>query len=231
MVRRLGQTTGADDWCNCERPFFLATRHMNSPSMKPRYDRAGNPVPRRSGFTLIEMVLVVAILVGVAAIVVPMATQTVESNRLRASADRVRGAFAECRNNAIRSGNEYAFYCMPNYRTFFISRFDPLVRTQLPAIPDEEMFMDGSSDTRRNFLEVGCKFAGEEISSDSRSQQIGGMDSDVSGYQRILFYPDGTCQASRIYLMNDLGDVMKVELRGLTGTTSVSDFLSPEAVR
>ena len=183
----------------------------------------------RSGFTLIEMILVVTVLVIIAAITVPMASDVVDSHRLRASADRVRAAFAEARNNAIRSGNEYAFYCKPNYRSFFVSKFDPLVKTNLPAIPDEEEGTDGSTDTRRNLLEIECTFAGEEISSDSRSQMFG--DSDVSGYQRILFYPDGTCQASRVYLKNEIGDVLRVDVRGLTGTSTVSDFLGLEDVR
>lgn len=168
--------------------------------------------------------LVVAILAAVAAIIVPMATETIESHRLRASADRVQGAFAECRNRAIRSGNEYAFYCKPQYRSYFISRFDPLVKTQLPAIPEENANRSGSSDFRQNLLEIGCVFAEEEISSDSRSQLAGGgKDSDVSGYQRILFYPDGTCQAARVFVSNEQGQRLQIELRTLTGTSIVKD--------
>lgn len=182
--------------------------------------------PRRA-YTLIEIILVVAIIAAAAAIIVPMAAEPIESHRLRASADRVRAAFADCRNRAIRSGNEYAFYCKPQYRSYFVTRFDPLVSTELPMIPDEDDSLNGSSDTRRNLLEIGCSFADQEISSDGRSQDLGGEQSDVSGYQRVLFYPDGTCQAARIYLQNEIGDRLKVEVRGLTGTSVVSDVLEP----
>ncbi len=177
----------------------------------------------RSGFTLLEVMLVCAVLILLASITVPMATDAVDSHRLKASADRVRGAFAEARNRAIRSGNEVAFYCQPGFRTYFVSPFDPLAKTQLPNLPDEENFANGSSDLRSNVLEVGVRFAGEQISQDSRSSGSGS--SDVPGYQRILFYPDGTVQSARLYLSNEIGDVLRVELRGLTGTTTVSDYL------
>lgn len=177
----------------------------------------------RRGFTLLEIMLVCAVLILLASITVPMATDAVDSHRLKASADRVRGAFAESRNRAIRSGNEVAFYCQPGSRTYFVARYDPLVQTQLPNLPDEENFANGSSDLRSNVLEVGVRFAGEQISQDSRSS--GGGGSDVPGYQRILFYPDGTVQSARLYLSNEIGDALRVELRGLTGTSTVSDFL------
>lgn len=183
----------------------------------------------RSGFTLLEIMLVVGVLVLVAAIVVPMANDAVDSHRLRASADRIRAAFAEARNRAVRSGNEMAFYCKPGFRTFFVQAFDPLVPAQLPALPDEQNADNGTTDIRENVLEIGVKFAGENIANDSRSSAMGA--NDLGGYQRILFYPDGTVQSARIFLSNEIGDSLRVELRGLTGTSTVSDFLDAEDVR
>ncbi len=183
------------------------------------------PMPRtgRAGYTLLELLLVLGILVVLAGITMPMALDTMETHRLRASADRVQGAFADARNQSIRSGNEVAFYYQPGFRTFFVMEFNPLIPKPLPPIPDEEMALSATSDIRSNILEMGVLFAGANVSPDSRSQvsQV----TDIPNYSRILFYPDGTAQPARVYLSNQIGSGLSVELRSLTGTSVVSDLL------
>jgi prepilin-type N-terminal cleavage/methylation domain-containing protein len=189
--------------------------------MNLRVQQAGRQ--SRRGYTLLELILVLAVLIMLAALAVPMAMESLDSHRLRASADRVQAAFADARNLAIRSGNEVAFYYMPGARTFFVTSFNPLVPKPLPPIPDEFRARDGSSDIRSNILEMGVRFAGADVSPDARSQMT--EITDVPNYQRILFYPDGSVQPARLFLANEVGAGLRVELRGLTGTSVASEIM------
>lgn len=187
-----------------------------------RADRRGCYVTA-GGYTLLELLLVMGILVVLAGITMPMALDTLDTHRLRASADRIQGAFAEARNQAIRSGNEVAFYYQPGFRTFFVMEFNPLVPSPLPLVPNEELARDSTSDLRGNILEMGVTFSGADVSPDSRSQ-ISAV-TDVPNYQRILFYPDGTAQPARVFIADRQGTGLRIELRSLTGTSIVSDML------
>jgi len=178
---------------------------------------------RALGYTLLELLLVMGILVVLAGITMPMALDTLDTHRLRASADRIQGAFAEARNQAIRSGNEVAFYYQPGFRTFFVMEFNPLVPQSLPLVPNEELARDSTSDLRSNILEMGVTFAGADVSPDSRSQ-VSAV-TDVPNYQRILFYPDGTAQPARVFIADRQGTGLRIELRSLTGTSIVSEML------
>jgi prepilin-type N-terminal cleavage/methylation domain-containing protein len=177
----------------------------------------------RVGYTLLELILVLAILVILAGVTMPMAMDTLDTHRLRASADRIQGAFADARNQAVRSGNEVAFYYQTGFRTFFVMEFNPLIPKPLPLVPDELMARNSTSDIRSNILEMGVRFAGANVSPDSRSQVT--QVTDVPNYQRILFYPDGTAQPARVFLVNETGVGIRVELRSLTGTSMVSEIL------
>jgi len=61
---------------------------------------------RRSGFTLLELIVVLAILAGIAALVAPSFSRTVASARLRAAASDIRSTFARARALAVASSRE-----------------------------------------------------------------------------------------------------------------------------
>src|SRR5438874_4807621 len=73
----------------------------------------------RSGYTLLELMLVLAIIVVMAAIAYPSATAMYGHLRLSQAADAVRAAWAEARAHAIDEGRPYRFAIIPdqgNYR-------------------------------------------------------------------------------------------------------------------
>ena len=61
---------------------------------------------RREGFTLVELIVVLAILAGLAALVAPSFSRTVASARLRTAASDVRSTFARTRALAVASARE-----------------------------------------------------------------------------------------------------------------------------
>ena len=61
---------------------------------------------RDKGFTLVELIVVLAILAGLAALVAPSFSRTVASARLRTAASDVRSTFARARALAVASARE-----------------------------------------------------------------------------------------------------------------------------
>lgn len=61
---------------------------------------------RSEGFTLVELIVVLAILAGLAALVAPSFSRTVASARLRTAASDVRSTFARARALAVASARE-----------------------------------------------------------------------------------------------------------------------------
>ena len=61
---------------------------------------------RSEGFTFVELIVVLAILAGLAALVAPSFSRTIVSARLRTAASDVRSTFARARSLAVASARE-----------------------------------------------------------------------------------------------------------------------------
>src|SRR5215207_2493825 len=70
-------------------------------------------MPRR-GFTLLEVTLVMAVIVLMAAIALPSIEVMYGDVRLTAAADQIRGTWANARTKAIEEGRPYRFAVQPD---------------------------------------------------------------------------------------------------------------------
>jgi len=75
---------------------------------------------RRTGFTLMEILLVLALLVAIAAISLPALNGPMENHRLRMAGDMVRVEWSHARNKAMESGRTYVFKYQPELGNFKI---------------------------------------------------------------------------------------------------------------
>jgi len=82
--------------------------------------RANTRPRRRGGLTLMEILLVLALLVAIAAISLPALRGPMENQRLRMSGDMVRVQWSHARNKAMESGRTYVFQYQPELRDFKI---------------------------------------------------------------------------------------------------------------
>src|SRR4051794_399213 len=89
---------------------------------------------QRSGFTLLEVLLVMAILVILAAVSLPTLDAMYGDTKLRGAADEVVGAWGEARARAIDTGVNFRFAIMPGKERYRIA----------PEGPD---YWDGSKET------------------------------------------------------------------------------------
>jgi prepilin-type N-terminal cleavage/methylation domain-containing protein len=204
----------------------------------------------RAGMSLLELMLVLALLVIIGALALPAFRAPFANQKLRKSGELVRVEWAKARNRAMKTGQIQIFqydadgsgYRVQPYLTeqdvleanrqtsqqlgldptFGVNQ-QPVTTRMQPESVDEKQ------------LPEGVIFAGGTVASDSRlmqfeqeltNMQTGGAQSTVP----ILFYPDGTSSDTRLILMNEEPFFVVVTLRGLTGIARVSDLMTHDEI-
>ncbi len=147
----------------------------------------------RCGFTLIELVLVLAIVIVIIGMSWPILEKPMAYERLRHAADLVMAEWNYARIEAMRTGDHQTFtYAQETneYRLSYQTQSDAL------TLPDEVIFVGGvKSEDAREVLEGGD-----------------------SGSTEIWFYADGTCSdVPELLLRNRYGMQIRITLRGLSG--------------
>jgi prepilin-type N-terminal cleavage/methylation domain-containing protein len=218
--------------------------------MRDRPSHSGTSVNSRSGMTLLELMLVLALLVVVGAMAMPAFKGPFANQRLRKAGEMVRIEWNRARIQAMKTGQIQMFRYETDGKIFYVQ---PYLTEQdfLEADATESTARDPSlaqaggvtapmpgavSNTepptiRERELPDGVIFAGGYFESDSRSAQIQ-QESQATlmaaGNQvaPILFYPDGTTSDAELILSNDQQLFIRITLRSLTGISKVSELLS-----
>jgi prepilin-type N-terminal cleavage/methylation domain-containing protein len=174
--------------------------------------------PRR-GFTLFEVLLVMAILVAVATVAVPIFHKSFEVERLRKAADVLRTAWGKARVQAMTTGQTHVF------------RFQYETNQYVVAVWDTgEGMTEASTATtvaeRPGALPDGIVFHAAEKLADLRASET-----DDAGGQtapQIFFFPDGTTSTAQVLITNNKDRFLKVRLRGMTGIAQMGEVVSAE---
>jgi type II secretory pathway pseudopilin PulG len=178
----------------------------------------------RRAYTLIELLLVLALIIAIAAIAAPALSNALRHQNLKDSADLVRSDISRARAAAMRTGEEYALVYQIGGDTFAFMRYDQTslnspqaTSATTPRVTDFK-FGNGT-------LATGITFRGGVSENDSRQQELlqEASNNAASNQQQILFYPDGSTQSSLIYLGSDRGELIGIQLRGMTGVSVTFD--------
>lgn len=173
-----------------------------------------------SAFTLMELLLVVAVLVVVMGLAAPSVNRMFQRTALDRGADRVRAAMGKARVKAIKEGDVYAVFVARGSNWFDVGPFANSKNQIARANRDRNVAeQQGNSGFQDNILPGGIRFAASEVLSNARAAEVlsGTESSSGGGLQQILFYPDGTSQDASIVLQNQVGGIVEIQLRGLTG--------------
>ena len=194
-----------------------------------------------AGLSLFEIILVMAIIVGIGAFVMPSFGGMLEGQRLRKSADVVRASWNNARIRAMKSGSTMVFRCEVGGTGFLVEPWAGgdqfLERGEVVAVP--VFGLNGDSNTANvtgmgeDNLPEGIVFAGTKQGQDARSlaiiQQLGNAPPPNTGQwsEPILFYPDGSTSQAQLQLSTaEMKRFVLVQIRGLTGIATVTDIIT-----
>ena len=192
----------------------------------------------RPGFTLVEVLLTLCLLVVIASLVWPVLDKPFANQRLRKSADRVRVHWCAARVDAMDTGEVYVFRCAIGGNRYRIDRCAGLMATAdaLDAEGAKQPAMTGRPAVTKRVLPNGVNFVSAAIEADSRATMLG-VGNDLASTasataanwsEPIIFYPDGTTSTAKLVMKNKHGRKVRLSLHGLTGVVRVSDGSSNE---
>jgi prepilin-type N-terminal cleavage/methylation domain-containing protein len=203
----------------------------------------------RAAFTLLEIMLVLAIIAIMSAIAVPRMESIYERQKLRGMANELRLIWDTARLDAMRTGQAQVFQCVPESGSYSVA---PLIlqSDQSSAGAGATVMLSGGSvaETQSNGfltaadptlksakeLEQGIVFVSCQVVGSQRAYAVA-QDAQTSGNndvntqtvgQAVIFYPDGSTSTAEVRIQNERGDMRAVQLRGLTGHSRVLDVLN-----
>ena len=175
----------------------------------------------RAAFTLLELILVMSILGVLATISIMSVNRMFQRQALDRGADSVRAAMGKARVKAIKEGDVFAVFIAKGGNWYDVAAFSQ-AREQISRAQSSlnEARNQASGNLVQGLLPRGVIFAQGDVADDARGAQlIAESGTDGGGLQQVLFYPDGSSQDARIILQNEIGGLVEVQLRGLTGMT------------
>lgn len=193
----------------------------------------------RHGYTLLEMIVVLAILAVMVGLSWPAVQKMARRSRVNDAAKQVRNALAEARLAAIESGRVQVFRFQPGTGRFEVaarqeedagpavlrSALDQMAEAAASARPAAADPDAGAKD-----LPGGIVFAGQEVAEQPGAADEGTGLAGVSTAQLaerqswsdpIVFYPNGRTSNARIRLTDLDRYFVEVNLRGLTGAVRI----------
>ena len=190
----------------------------------------------RRGFTLLELLLVLAVMAVIAGVSWPRMMRYMTENALRQNVELVRRELAATRIRAIESGLSYQFRYEPAKQTFVILPFDrpETVATDDPtAEPARVKTLEGIMSSDCSF--VPPRGAVGEMEGGQRLNEVwlallknGALYQDTVWSQPILFRPNGEGQDAQLTIQDKIGNSVLIKVRGLTGAVTVDRLRRPE---
>jgi len=192
------------------------------------------------GFTLLEVVIVMTVLVTLLALAAPAMRRALAKNRLGAAAGELRTVLAKTRLTAIESGVVQTFCYQPGTNKFVVvSHVSPAAERGPESSPEPQTLEEAAAQELAAdivFLdpedEESLPVADEEPGASGDAERIRVHDAKpierAPEWSRpVVFFPSGRASSARFRLLGRFDYYVDVELRGLTGTVKLGDVQRP----
>src|SRR5437763_793613 len=168
---------------------------------------------RRSAFTLLELLLVLALVVMVLAVAYPSLDAALTEARLKAGADHLRARFAEARSHAILDNQPYVFSVKPGESGYRLA-------------PDTSDPANGTAGAAPGAAGQADSFHLEDVMPNNIRFNLDHANvtgSGQDGYIGILtFLPEGGCSDDKTIRLDLEGAApIEISVRALTGAVTV----------
>jgi prepilin-type N-terminal cleavage/methylation domain-containing protein len=198
----------------------------------------------RRGYTLLELLLVVAILVVLTAVAWPALRSPWGRARIEEAGHAVRVALARVRVEAIESAMPYQFRFQPGTGTYeygpapalggrnaetALAAFDPDAADSESADP-EDLAVEEDLPEGVRFVDpesAALRVAGSVVLDAPAYAESAATSGAAEWSAPIVFYPNGRSLSARLTLVAPDGRMVDVVLRGLTGTAKVGKPYQP----
>lgn len=204
----------------------------------------------RRGFTLLELLLVLAILAVLAGLAIPTFESMISSRRLRQSIEKLQNELLEARVEAMKTGQAQVFRATIHGNSYSLTPWlsgdenrdasaGATVMTAGGVVETERTpsgsaassnDVDGTSvktlDDEVMFLSIDTLVDARNALEIQKSGEIapmpGAATAAASGGMSspLLLYPDGTSTTAQIILADAYGRRMAIQLRGITGRST-----------
>ena len=187
----------------------------------------------RRAFTLVEVLLTMALLIIISAVTWVSLQRPLARQRLRSAADAVRTEWCQARVDAMKSGHTYTFRYVVRGDRYHLgpqeepSSADSTAAPQASTYDEEEPGEEPLPPAVDKALPQGIRFLPAEGGSDWAAM---GDDPETEAAENgddwsdpIYFYADGSTSDARLLLASDRHSAMRLLLRGMTGSVTVDD--------
>ncbi|QDS98594.1 prepilin-type N-terminal cleavage/methylation domain-containing protein [Adhaeretor mobilis] len=182
----------------------------------------------RDALTLIELLLVLALLSIIAGLATPSIGRSFASVKLRRAGDEVLAAWTEARTEAIRSGEVQQFLFQVEGSTYRVAKWSTTEETE-PEEPAAEQAAESETGLNKEIVFHAGSIIEEQITGDtSRQRQVVSLKGrgKETWSQPLLFFPNGSTSDATVALKNASNQYLRIRLRGLTGVGRKSNVMS-----
>lgn len=191
----------------------------------------------RRGFTLMEMLLVLALLVALAGIAYPSLSRLRLEQQLKQGSEMVRLQLKQARMHALEAGMEYQFRFEPGGNRFLV------VPAEYSAVQAQQSAnqQSGNGQPQAVYWKALGKFESKVKFSTNSSDQgylaqplpkefLAGFDkpdelSRVAWSAPVIFKTDGSARDFAVEIEDERGSYLTLSVRGITGGTDLSQIL------
>ncbi|OHB69840.1 MAG: hypothetical protein A2V70_09610 [Planctomycetes bacterium RBG_13_63_9] len=195
---------------------------------------------RRHGFTLVEVMLTLCLLVIIAGMAWPVMDGAFANQRLRKAAEKIRAEWSVARVEAMDSGRTYLFRYLPGEERFRVECYamaetadDPVFGGNFDGQTGGLGYSGTTQAASERALPEGVTFVASQTRQDTRAATVQSAANTASTSRTgwsgpILFYPDGTSSTAELVLKNRHDRHVSLSLRGLTGVVNISELYAGE---
>jgi prepilin-type N-terminal cleavage/methylation domain-containing protein len=202
-------------------------------------------MPRRSAFTLLELLLTLSVLAAIAAVAIPQAGLLLGDQRLVRAGNQLRVEMTRLRVDSMREGRVMMIEAMLEGNSIRVKPFYSIADSTeaLDQTGSQSSLLSGAE--QANLVTMSFEQAEPDVIdlpedvivtsvgvvSAARASEIEqqSMADQSEGWSRpILFYPDGSTSTAAVTLTHPTIGRVIVKLRGITGDATVSEVLAVE---